>query len=269
MHAKALQALIFDCDGVLADTERDAHRVAFNLAFEENELNTVWSESRYGKLLEVGGGKERMTAHFNEVGWPEGYTTGESQQELVKKLHLRKTELFGKLISEGKIPLRPGVQSLADSASKKGLPIAVCSTSNEKAVAQIVTMMGPQLASSIEIFAGDIVPKKKPSPDIYNLATEKLNLDPAATVVIEDSYIGLQAAKDAGMNCIVTKVGLTTSSRAFLFIVIWTNLLSACTVSGQSTYTVDEDFARADRVVDDLDSGAVTLESLEALVSNE
>mmetsp|Transcript_1050 Transcript_1050/g.2769 ORF Transcript_1050/g.2769 Transcript_1050/m.2769 type:complete len:103 (-) Transcript_1050:764-1072(-) len=102
-------------------------------------------------------------------------------------------------------------------------------------------MMGPQLASSIEIFAGDIVPKKKPSPDIYNLATEKLNLDPAATVVIEDSYIGLQAAKDAGMNCIVTK----------------------------STYTVDEDFARADRVVDDLDSGAVTLESLEALVSNE
>jgi len=238
LSAKGIEALIFDCDGVLADTERDAHRVAFNIAFEENNLNTVWSEERYGKLLEVGGGKERMTAHFNEVGWPEGYDSEEEQKNLVKNLHLRKTELFGQLVQQGRIPLRPGVKDLAEEASKRGLPLAVCSTSNEKAVAQIVAMMGPGLSEKVKIFAGDVVPKKKPAPDIYNLAKEQLKLDPKTTVVVEDSYIGLEAAKEAGMNCVITK----------------------------STYTVDEDFSRADKVVDDLASSNTTIDTLNELV---
>ena len=59
-----LEAILFDCDGVLADTERDGHRPAFNAAFKDNGINEEWNVERYGKLLETGGGKERMTAHW-------------------------------------------------------------------------------------------------------------------------------------------------------------------------------------------------------------
>ena len=65
-----LQALIFDCDGVLVDTELDGHRVSFNQAFREAGLQTEWSAERYGELLLTAGGKERMRRHFDETGWP-------------------------------------------------------------------------------------------------------------------------------------------------------------------------------------------------------
>jgi beta-phosphoglucomutase-like phosphatase (HAD superfamily) len=54
-------ALLFDCDGVLADTERDGHRVTFNAAFRQKGLSCEWSVEEYGELLKIGGGKERMT----------------------------------------------------------------------------------------------------------------------------------------------------------------------------------------------------------------
>lgn len=233
-----LDALIFDCDGVLADTERDAHRVAFNLAFDEQHLSVEWSETLYGRLLEVGGGKERMTAYWNEIGWPSGFPSYESQAALVKKLHARKTQLFMSLVEEGRVPLRPGVQRLVEQAVQSSVQVAVCSTSNEKAVQKIVDMLGSALAQNITVFAGDVVEKKKPSPDIYNLAKTKLNLNPSNVCVVEDSAIGLAAARAAGMPTLITK----------------------------STYTQNEDFSTAQRIVDSLDD--VTLEDLTALVES-
>ena len=233
--------LLFDCDGVLADTERDGHRVAFNKAFVEKgivEDENYWTVELYGKLLETGGGKERMTAHWNTVGWPAGYEDREAQQELVKSLHLRKTELFNEMITAGQIPLRPGVLRLVDEAIEAGVPLGVCSTSNEKAVTNIVeTLMGPERRAKFQIFAGDVVEKKKPSPDIYLLAKDTMGLDAARTMVIEDSHIGLRAAKGAGMNCVVTK----------------------------SSYTAGEDFQMADAIVPELGdnyASGVTLEKL-------
>lgn len=155
--------LLVDMDGVLADTERDGHRPAFNQAFEENNLDTVWTVERYGKLLEVGGGKERMTAHWNEVGWPANIAE-DQRQEKVKELHLRKTDIFMDFINQKKIPLRPGVLRVIDDAIAAGLKLAVCSTSSEKAVRNLVnTLMGPERAAKFQIFAGDMVQKKKVS----------------------------------------------------------------------------------------------------------
>ena len=114
----ALAALLFDCDGVLADTEPDGHRVAFNQGFAEKGFGDVWDVELYGKLLETGGGKERMTAHWNEVGWPAGCEEPDAQQALVKELHLRKTAIFNELIVQGEIPLRPGVLALIDEARR-------------------------------------------------------------------------------------------------------------------------------------------------------
>ena len=222
-----MQALIFDCDGVLVDTERDGHRVAFNQAFAAAGLNVEWSVDRYGELLSTGGGKERMRRHFDETGWPVNLSPGD-RDALIQKLHLTKTDLFMAIIEGGSLPLRPGVARLIDAALAVGMQVAVCSTSNERAVSAVVrVLLGADRFSKMRIFAGDAVAKKKPDPAIYTLAATTLHLDPASCVVIEDSHIGKSAAKAAGMRCIVTK----------------------------SAYTEAEDFSGADRVVPDLDSG--------------
>jgi HAD superfamily hydrolase (TIGR01509 family) len=220
-----LQALIFDCDGVLVDTELDGHRVSFNEAFRKAGLTTEWSAERYGELLLTAGGKERMRRHFDETGWPSGH---DDRDALIAELHKLKTNIFMDLISTGKLPLRPGIARIVDEAIAAGVTLAVCSTSNERAVQAVVdVMLGPARSAKITVFAGDVVARKKPAPDVYNLAAEKLELRPANCVVIEDSNNGLRAAKAAGMRCIVTK----------------------------STYTIDEDFTLADKVVDNLDDG--------------
>ncbi|KAI3686396.1 hypothetical protein L1987_80071 [Smallanthus sonchifolius] len=202
-------ALLFDCDGVLVDTEKDGHRVSFNDTFAEKELGVTWDVELYGELLKIGGGKERMTAYFNETGWPENAPKGEQERkEFIASLHKRKTELFMVLIEKKLLPLRPGVAKLIDQAFAKGVKVAVCSTSNEKAVSAIVSfLLGPERAAKIQIFAGDVVPKKKPDPAIYNLAATTLGVEPSRCVVVEDSGIGLAAAKAAGMTCFVTKSG--------------------------------------------------------------
>ncbi|XP_020578413.1 haloacid dehalogenase-like hydrolase domain-containing protein At3g48420 isoform X5 [Phalaenopsis equestris] len=128
-------ALLFDCDGVLVDTEKDGHRISFNETFDEMGLRVTWDVKLYGKLLKIGGGKERMTAYFNQTGWPEkAPKTEEERIAFVASLHKRKTELFMALIEKKLLPLRPGVERLIDDALTKGVKVAVCSTSNEKAL---------------------------------------------------------------------------------------------------------------------------------------
>lgn len=232
-----LQALLFDCDGVLVDTECDGHRVAFNKAFAAIGLTVVWSVERYGELLHTAGGKERMRRHFTETGWP----VEEAQQDaFIKGLHRLKTDMFMKLIAEGQLPLRPGIARIMAAAVESGVTIAVCSTSNERAVQTIVdVLLGKGVSPQVSVFAGDMVKAKKPDPAIYLMALEQLELNPARCVVVEDSHIGLSAAIAANVRCIVTK----------------------------SSYTEDEDFSEASHVVPDLDAdGGVGLEDLEALL---
>lgn len=235
MGELAMKALLFDCDGVLVDTERDGHRVAFNRAFLDAGLSLQWSVERYGELLTTGGGKERMRRDFDETAWP---VAAAERHALVASLHRAKTEIFMQLIEEGKMSLRDGVARLIDEAIASGIPVAVCSTSNERAVSTIVrVLLSPRRAEHIAIFAGDVVASKKPAPDIYLLAAKTLGAEPSRCVVVEDSHIGLTAAKAAGMRCVVTR----------------------------SAYTLDEDFSAADRVVDHLDQG-IDIASCDALL---
>ena len=111
-----LKAVIFDCDGVLVDTERDGHRVGFNRAFEQMGIDAEWDVPLYGKLLQVAGGKERMRAYFDEYGWPERADTDAAKDELILKLHKLKTEITSGLIAEGSMPLRPGISRIVDEA---------------------------------------------------------------------------------------------------------------------------------------------------------
>lgn len=232
----AFQALLFDCDGVLVDTERDGHRVAFNRAFNELGLDSQWSVERYGELLEVAGGKERMRHNFDQIGWPEIT----NRDAFITKAHKLKTNLFMELVMSGAMEIRPGVVSLISQALEDGVKVAVCSTSNVRAVQGIVDhLIGGDLAPQIKVFAGDMVKAKKPDPAIYQLALDELSLDPNCCLVIEDSNIGLRAAKAAGLRCVVTK----------------------------SSFTGSEDFTLADLVVGDLASGGVDLALCRGIVS--
>lgn len=237
-----MEALLFDCDGVLVDTERNGHRVAFNETFLSLGLDVYWSIEEYKELLRISGGKERMIHYFNNSGWPTGM---ENQKTFIEELHTLKTSIFMELIESKQLPLRPGVARIVDEAIDAGVKLAVCSTSNLKAVTRIVkVLLGEKRMSFFSgIFAGDMVSRKKPDPEIYNLCAQRLKLNPEKCCVIEDSHNGLRAAKAAGFNCIVTTNG----------------------------YTREEDFSSADAVFSELGDNPlqVTLFDLESIIINK
>lgn len=203
-----MKAIIFDCDGVLVDTERDGHRVAFNKAFAQKGYAIEWSVELYGKLLEISGGKERMIHYFDSYGWPSNAT---DKDALIKELHKLKTDIFIQIIESGELPLRPGIARLIDEAIAADVTLAICSTSHERAVNLVAEkLLGSERKTRFSaILAGDVVSKKKPDPEIYNLASERLSLEPSKCVVIEDNRNGLLAAKAAGMYCVITTNGYT------------------------------------------------------------
>ena len=220
-----IKALIFDCDGVLVDTERDGHRVGFNRAFAQMGIDAEWDVELYGKLLLVAGGKERMRAYFDEYGWPDGADTAEARDELIVALHKLKTEITSGLVAEGGLPLRPGIARIVDEAIAAGVRLGVCTTSNPKFIDAVLDLFGPERKAKFDfVHAGDVVAKKKTAPDIYLLALETLGLPAHECMVIEDSRNGLLAARGAGLPTLVTT----------------------------STYTVDEDFTGAVKVVPEL-----------------
>ena len=176
-----MTALIFDCDGVLADTERDGHRVAFNQMFQEFGVPFAWSEETYGEALAIAGGKERMrsllTDEFVErAGLP---TDDDGQTALIADWHRRKTEIYAEMATNGRLPARPGVARVAADAAAAGWSLAVASTSSEPSVRAVLThVMDPGTASRFCVLAGDVVAKKKPAPDIYELALDRLAVGP-------------------------------------------------------------------------------------------
>lgn len=204
MTAPALQALIFDVDGTLADTERDAHRVAFNRAFDDAGLDWHWDVPVYGELLAVTGGKERLL-HYVARHRP-ALPADRDLASLVAELHRAKTRHYVELIASGAVPLRPGVASLIDDARAAGLRLAIATTTTpENVTALLEHSLAPGATAWFEcIGAGDVVPAKKPAPDIYRWVLAQMRLDPAAALAFEDSDNGLRAARGAGLATIVT-----------------------------------------------------------------
>lgn len=216
-----LRALIFDVDGTLCETE-EYHRRAFNRAFAEAGVNWFWSQDDYRRLLLTTGGKERMRAHRADL---KAVVPGDAQ---IARLHAAKTQAYLASLSSGKVVARPGVNAVVAAARAKGLRLAVATTTSPANVEGLVqAIWGCAAASLFEVIAaGDEVAVKKPAPDVYLLALQRLGVAPAEALAFEDSRNGLLAARAAGLAVIVTP----------------------------GIYTAHEDFAGAKQILPDLSS---------------
>jgi len=195
-----LKCLLWDVDGTLADTERDGHRVAFNLAFEEAGMDRRWDVPTYGELLAVTGGKERIKFDYKRRDLEP------LPDEEVARLHARKTAHYENLIASGEIPLRPGVKRLLTEAYDAGLTLGVATTTTPSALdALIEHSLGKEWFDRFAVLAaGDIVPAKKPAPDIYFYAMQEIGISSDNCLALEDSENGWKAAHAAGLKCVVT-----------------------------------------------------------------
>lgn len=205
------RAIVFDVDGTLAETE-ETHRRAFNRAFEDAGLDWHWDQALYAALLEVTGGKERIRYYIESFGG-----TGISHDALTESiaaLHAEKTRHYTAMVSGGQLALRPGIRELIEDARSRGFRLAIATTTTPANVAALLsaTLGGSEIFETI--CAGDSVAKKKPAPDVYELALNELGLPATACVAIEDSRNGLLSAVAAGIATVVTP-GIYTAGQSF------------------------------------------------------
>ena len=230
-----LQAVIFDVDGTLAETE-EVHREAFNVVFEQSGLGWYWSPELYRELLKVTGGKERIRHFARSEG-----ITGISDEDIAS-LHRLKTTHYAELLPQS-VELRPGVERLIDECLSRSIRLAIATTTTEANVEALDQAVGGALKlSQFEAIVGGVtVPEKKPSPQVYEVALAKLGLKPEEAIAIEDAGAGVLAARGAGLRCLASP----------------------------SFYTVEHDLSKATAIVDRLsdrgDGKPVTVDYLDLL----
>lgn len=235
-----LEALVFDCDGVILESE-DLHRRAYNAAFQEFQVRSpssspeplVWTPEFYDELQNtIGGGKPKMRWYFNRHGWPTSTilpnapTNEDEQSKLIDTIQDWKTEKYKNFIGSGDVEPRPGVLELMDAAREKGLKVAVCSAATKSSVVfTLSNLLGKERFEGLDCFlAGDDVNKKKPDPTIYKKASEILKVAPENCLVVEDSIIGLQAASGADMACIISYTSSTSNQDFSVAKAVYPNL---------------------------------------------
>ena len=204
MGTTPLQALLWDVDGTLAESERDGHLLAFNHAFEAMGLPWRWSEARYSELLRITGGRERMMADMAQRSDAPG--PGE-REGLARELHAIKNKRYAELVGQGQIPLRPGVRELLDEAAAAGIRQAITTTTSRSNVqALLAAQLGAGWADRFAaVVCGEDVQRKKPDPEVFQLALKQMALSPVQALALEDSPGGVVAARAAGVQVVVTR----------------------------------------------------------------
>ena len=200
-----LKAILWDVDGTLAETERDGHRVAFNQAFEAFGLPWRWSVERYGELLRITGGRERIL--HDMAGRADAPALAGEREQLARELHARKNTLYAQLLASQPIALRPGVTQLMAQAQRAGVRQAIVTTTSRVNVDALLRLqLGPswreQFAAAV---CGEDVRNKKPHPEAYEQALQQLAIGPLEAVAIEDSPGGVAAARAASVPVVVPR----------------------------------------------------------------
>jgi HAD superfamily hydrolase (TIGR01509 family) len=200
-----IKSILWDVDGTLAETERDGHLKAFNQAFEALGLPWRWSELRYGELLAVAGGRERLL-HDMQSQRP-ALTHPQERQALAERIHHLKNELYARIVARGELPLREGVRELLDDCERARVRLGIVTTTSRSNVEVLLkTHLGKDWESKFAtVVCAQEAPKKKPHPQAYLLALDALKLRPHEAVALEDAEAGIAAAQAAGVPVIVTR----------------------------------------------------------------
>ena len=231
-----IKALIFDVDGTLSETE-ELHRKAFNLAFKEQKIDWYWDFKLYKKLLNIAGGKERIDYYQEIISTDKKILV----QKDIDKIHQRKTFLYNSWVEEGFLNLRPGIKKIVTMAKKKEIILAIStSTSFEN----VVSLTKSCFAESPEklfhfISTGELVSRKKPYPDLYELVLKNISAKPSECFAFEDSRIGLLSSKAAQIPTIVSP----------------------------SIYNLNDDFSQADYVLESFNYNCLPLDLKNSLSS--
>jgi HAD superfamily hydrolase (TIGR01509 family) len=197
-----LEAVVFDVDGTLVDSERDGHRIAFNLAFEEAGLRDRWDVPTYGRLLRITGGVRRLTYWFERTGW-----SPDDARQRALDLHRTKTQHMRALVLSGRIPPRPGARRLVSDVRASGAGVHVATTGTR---AWVEPLLHQVFGRHFDVVVtGSEVTDLKPSPAVYREVLARTGCDPARTVAVEDSANGLRAATSAGLRCVVASNAYT------------------------------------------------------------
>lgn len=202
---RSLQALLWDVDGTLAETERDGHRIAFNLAFEGFGLPWRWDEQRYGELLHVSGGRERLL--HDMAARSDAPAPPHERDLLVRALHAKKNALYAELVAGTGLPLRDGVLELMDECRERGVRMAIATTTSR---ANVAALLGRHLGEHWPqrfgaVVCGEDVARKKPDPEVFVRALHTLGVGPLQALAIEDSPGGVAAARGADCAVLVTR----------------------------------------------------------------
>jgi len=203
--AAKLQALIFDVDGTLADTER-AHMAAFNHAFKEMGMDWVWDEALYTELLNISGGKERILHYWKQVNPDVKALNAQDLNDRIDRIHELKTAAYEHAVNHGEVSLRPGVLRLMDEALKAGLQLAIATTTSPVNIAALLRhAIGADWRMNFSAIGdASTAPIKKPHPQVYLQMLDALQLPASHCLAFEDSNNGLRAATAAGLATIVT-----------------------------------------------------------------
>jgi HAD superfamily hydrolase (TIGR01509 family) len=199
-----IRALLWDVDGTLAETERYGHLVAFNRAFAAVGVPWRWSEARYGELLAIAGGRERLAHDLgSQAAAP---PTAHERGALLEKIHRLKNEHYAAIVARGELPLRAGVAELLDDCTTARLALGiVTTTTTSNAVALLTRHLGAQWRSRFKVVVcAEEAPRKKPDPQAYLLALSALGIEAHEAVAVEDSPAGVEAARRAGVPVVVT-----------------------------------------------------------------
>ena len=200
-----LKAVLWDVDGTIAETERDGHRVAFNRAFEDHGLPWRWSDARYGELLRVTGGRERLLHDMSTR--PDAPGGAGEREALARAVHARKNAVYAELMRSATIPLRGGVLELMTECRERGVRLGLTTTTSRSNVEALFRVhLGERWQGWFAaVVCGEDVQRKKPDPEVYTLALRTLGLGPLEAVAIEDSPGGVEAARAADVPVVVTR----------------------------------------------------------------